>query len=74
MSDMTTEQLLDATKESNAALRKENTRLKAAVTKMSHRRCFPCGHVAYYLSDLVVHCRCEMCGSADTREIRKVER
>ena len=49
---------------------REVKHLQAAVAKMSHRRCHRCGHVAYYLSGLTLDCRCEQCGSADTRLIR----
>jgi hypothetical protein len=43
--------------------------LEAAVAKMSHRRCWECEHVAYYLDATIPACRCEECGSADTRRI-----
>jgi ribosomal protein L37E len=42
--------------------------------KMSHRRCWQCGHVAYYTLPMLPYCACEKCGSADTRVIRKKEK
>lgn len=43
--------------------------LEKTVAKMSHRRCWECGHVAYYLDSTIPHCLCEECGSSDTRKI-----
>lgn len=45
--------------------------LRRAVAKMSHRKCWDCGNVAYHLLDIVPYVLCEKCGSQDTRLIRK---
>ena len=49
----------------------EVKRLRAIVAKMSHRRCWDCGHIGYYVNSTLPYCRCEECGSTDTRLIRK---
>ena len=46
-------------------------RLRVAVAKMSHRKCWDCGHIAYYLDAIALHCLCEKCGSLDTRLVRE---
>ena len=43
---------------------------KASLSKMSHRKCWECQHVAYYRDHIFPACKCEKCGSHDTRLIR----
>lgn len=57
-----------------AAVFKEVELLQEAVAKMSHRKCWNCAHVAYYLDAITPHCLCEKCGSQDTRLIAKPQR
>ncbi len=49
----------------------EDCQFMAAVEKMSHRKCHKCGHVGYYRLDFLPYCKCESCGSEDTRLLRK---
>jgi len=44
--------------------------LLAAVKKMSQRYCHQCNHVGYYVRDILPFCKCEQCGSEDTRLVR----
>lgn len=45
-------------------------KMESAIAKMSHRLCWDCKHIAYYASPLLPFCKCEKCGSEDTRLIR----
>lgn len=45
--------------------------LQESLAKMSHRRCHPCGHEGYYLLNILPYCKCEKCGSADTRQVKQ---
>lgn len=47
--------------------------MHAALAKMSHRRCWGCGHEGYYLQPTLPWCLCEKCGGRDTRLIREAE-
>lgn len=49
----------------------EAVKRAAAIEKMSHRRCWACGHVDYYLAPVLPECACAKCGSADTRLVKK---
>ncbi len=49
-------------------MRREIKRLRA---KLSHRKCWDCGHVDYYTSDVLPYCRCANCQSRDTRLVHK---
>ena len=47
--------------------------IREAVVKMSHRKCWVCKHVGYYLLPVTPYVRCEKCGSQDTRLIKQAE-
>lgn len=54
-------------RQENALLHAENKRLRLIAAKLSHRRCWDCGHEDYYLLPVRPYCECAECGSADTR-------